>query len=95
MCRISAVILIFVCLTSLCAQGQISGIVLDKKTNSPIEYATIILKQSGKILEGTISNPDGSFLLPISVNGNFNIEIPSWLSEIRNRKRQCQKKYSP
>ena len=46
-----------------------------QKTNSPIEYATIILKQSGKILEGTISKPDGSFLLPISVNGNFNIEI--------------------
>ena len=26
-------------------------------------------------MEGTISNPDGSFLLPISGNGNFNIEI--------------------
>ncbi len=75
MCRTSAVILIFICLTSFCAQGQISGIVLDKNTNSPIEYATIILKQGDKILEGTISNPDGSFLLPISGNGNFNIEI--------------------
>ena len=75
MSRISAVILIFVCLTPLCAQGQISGIVLDKNTNSPIEYATIILKQGGKILEGTISNPDGSFLLPISANGNFSVEI--------------------
>ena len=75
MCRTSAVILIFVCLTSFCARGQISGIVLDKNTNSPIEYATIILKQGDKILEGTISNPDGSFLLPISGNGNFNIEI--------------------
>jgi len=75
MCRINAVILIFVCLRSLHAQGQISGIVLDKNTNSPIEYATIILKQGGKILEGTISNPDGSFLLPISGNGDFDIEI--------------------
>ena len=72
--RISTVILIFVCLTSFCTQGQISGIVLDKKTNSPIEYATIILKQGDKILEGTISNPDGSFLLPISGYGNYNIE---------------------
>ena len=51
MCRISSVILIFVCLTSLCAQGQISGIVLDKNTNSPIEYATIILKQGGDTRE--------------------------------------------
>ena len=75
MCRISAVILIFVCLTSLCAQGQILGIVLDKNTNNPIEYATIILKQGGKILEGTISKPDGSFILTISANGDFIIEV--------------------
>ena len=69
------VILIFVCLTSLCAQGQISGIILDNNTNSPIEYATIILKQDGKILEGTISKPDGSFNLTISANGDFIIEV--------------------
>ena len=66
---------IFIYLISFIVQGQISGTVLDKNTNIPIEYATIILKQDGKILEGTISKPDGSFLLPISANGNFNLEI--------------------
>ena len=60
---------------SFILNGQISGIILDKNTNIPIEYATIILKKDDKVLEGTISKPDGSFLLPITANGNFNIEV--------------------
>ena len=48
---------------------------MNKYTNAPIEYATIILKGDDKILEGTISKPDGSFILPISANGNFIIEV--------------------
>ena len=48
---------------------------MNKYTNVPIEYATIILKGDDKILEGTISKPDGSFILPISANGNFIIEV--------------------
>ena len=71
----SIVLFIFVCLMSFYVQGQISGIILDKNTETPIEYATIILKQMGQILEGTISKSDGSFLLPISSDGNFNVEI--------------------
>lgn len=75
MFRKSKILLIFICLISLCAQGQISGIVMDKNTNNSIEYATIVLKQDGQILEGTISKPDGSFLLPISRGGTFTVEI--------------------
>ena len=48
---------------------------MNKYTNAPIEYATIILKGDDKILEGTISKPDGSFILPISAIGNFIIEV--------------------
>ncbi|MEC7173717.1 MAG: outer membrane beta-barrel protein, partial [Bacteroidota bacterium] len=66
---------IFIYLMSFILNGQISGIILDKNTNIPIEYATIILKKDDKILEGAISKPDGSFLLPITANGNFNIEV--------------------
>ena len=75
MFRKCIVSLILVCLIPFGAQGQISGIVLDKNTDLPIEYASILLKQDGKILEGTISKPDGSFLLPDSVNGKFSLEI--------------------
>ena len=48
---------------------------MNKYTNVPIEYATIILKEDDEILEGTISKPDGSFILPISAKGNFIIEV--------------------
>ena len=66
---------------------------MNKYTNAPIEYATVILKGDDKILEGTISKPDGSFLLPISANGNFIIEVSflGYQTIVRNRKRQCQK----
>ena len=93
MCRKCIVSLIFVCLISFGAQGQISGIVLDKNTDLPIEYATILLKQDGKILEGTISKPDGSFLLPDGGNGKFSLEI-SFLGyeTIETRSVDAQKK---
>ena len=66
---------IFIFFVSFILNGQITGTVMNKYTNVPIEYATIILKGDDKILEGTISKPDGSFILPISANGNFIIEV--------------------
>ena len=53
MCRTSAVIL-FRLFDILLRSGSNLRDVLDKNTNSPIEYATIILKQGDKILEGHI-----------------------------------------
>ena len=66
---------IFIFFVSFILNGQITGTVMNKYTNAPIEYATVILKGDDKILEGTISKPDGSFILPISANGNFIIEV--------------------
>ena len=66
---------IFIFFVSFILNGQITGTVMNKYTNVPIEYATIILKGDDEILEGTISKPDGSFILPISANGNFIIEV--------------------
>ena len=66
---------IFIFFVSFILNGQITGTVMNKYTNVPIEYATVILKGDDKILEGTISKPDGSFILPISANGNFIIEV--------------------
>ena len=57
------------------AKGQISGKVFDNKTDVPIEYANILLKKDSKILEGTISKIDGSFLLPDVGNGKFSLKI--------------------
>jgi outer membrane receptor protein involved in Fe transport len=59
----------------LSARGQIKGVVTDESNNAPIEYATIILKKGGEILDGTISKPDGSFLFLVIPKSAFSIEV--------------------
>ncbi len=56
--------LIFFYFLSFKLQSQITGTVVDKANDIPIEYATIIIKEDNKILDGTISKPDGSFVFP-------------------------------
>ena len=65
----------FLVLATAFLQGQIKGTVIDQKTNLPIEYATIILEQEEQILEGTVSAPNGSFLMPVSNSGTFSIKV--------------------
>lgn len=67
--------LLFFSLISMNIHSQITGIVTDKNTQTPIEYATIILKQGDEVLEGTVSKPDGSFVMPTSVSAPFSIEV--------------------
>jgi hypothetical protein len=45
--------------------GTISGKVFDKSTNQPLEYATIsiISKQSGKTITGTVADAKGGFVI--------------------------------
>jgi ferric enterobactin receptor len=62
----------FILCISLSAQTKtntntiISGKVFDKSTNGPLEYATITLisKQSGKVITGTIADAKGVFGIP-------------------------------
>ena len=75
MCRKFIFSLIFIFLISFYSRGQIKGVVLDKNTDNPIEYASIVLIKDGEILEGAISKPDGSFILPISSSGKFSVKI--------------------
>ncbi|MES2811308.1 MAG: TonB-dependent receptor [Bacteroidota bacterium] len=41
--------------------GTISGKIIEKKTGEPIPYATISVKEDGKIISGGISKDNGSF----------------------------------
>jgi len=41
--------------------GSISGKVIEKKTGEPIPYATVSVKEDGKIISGGISKDNGSF----------------------------------
>ena len=67
--------LIFSLAVSFGVQGQIIGVINDQSSGTPIEYATIILKKGNEVIEGTISKPDGSFIMPVNDSGIFSIEI--------------------
>lgn len=61
---------------SLLAQGKISGKVFDKKSGSPVEYATIAIlnAKDSSMATGTVSEANGSFSVKVS-NGRYIVRI--------------------
>lgn len=56
--------------------GKISGIVMDAKSNLPVEFATIALTDlNGKTLDGTIADAKGKFVIPKIADGTYNVLI--------------------
>src|ERR1035437_3829359 len=56
---------------------KISGKVFDKSTNQPLEYATIsiINKQTGKTVNGSIADAKGAFGIPDVPYGTYKVNI--------------------
>lgn len=42
-------------------QGSITGKIIEKKTNEPIPYASITVKEDGKVVSGAITKENGAF----------------------------------
>lgn len=61
------------------ADGAISGKIVNKSDNSPLDFATIVLLDSkGKSLGiGTESDTDGNFTLPSVADGNYVVKVSS------------------
>lgn len=57
--------------------GEIKGIITDKLTKQPIEYANIVLFQSSdsSMLTGTISSEEGLFILSSIQRGNYYLKV--------------------
>jgi len=57
--------------------GTLSGKVFDKSTNQPLEYATISLisKQSGKTITGTVSDAKGVFVISNIAFDTYQVNI--------------------
>lgn len=55
--------------------GNINGKVLDKTTNSPVPYATIVIKNENQIITGGITDEKGNFIVSKVTLGNYTIEI--------------------
>jgi len=69
--------------------GTVKGIVVDAASENPIEYANILLLNvtDSSLLNGTITNPDGSFLIEKIRPGKYHLEIKfmgynNWRTEI-------------
>jgi hypothetical protein len=57
--------------------GKVSGVVLDAVTNAPVEYATVALlsPQDSSLVTGTVTNPQGQFLLEPVPAGTYRVRI--------------------
>lgn len=60
------------CVYSSFGQGVISGRIFDEVTNQGIEFATILILQTG---QGTISDQDGIFQIPDVVPGFYDVQV--------------------
>lgn len=58
-------------------KGKISGVLKDSLTGQPISYATLSMKKTGKskIINGALSEDDGSFNFTEVTPGDYEIEI--------------------
>lgn len=58
-------------------KGKISGVVIDSTTNLPVSFATISMKKHGrtKIVNGTLSDEDGSFSFTDVNPGKYDLEV--------------------
>jgi len=57
------------------SSGNISGKVVDKRTNEPLPYVTIVVKNNETIVTGGITNDTGNFEISKLVPQKYNIEI--------------------
>lgn len=73
-------ILLFVLLFSANAYSQknkevkVTGHVIDKDVNQPLEYATIAFYQDGEVVNGGITDTEGNFSIDVKA-GTYNIRI--------------------
>jgi outer membrane receptor protein involved in Fe transport len=71
---------IFISITQkLLAQTiKVKGIIIEKNTNQPIEFASvIILKPDSSIVAGALSQANGSFEIALNTTGNYMLKIVS------------------
>ncbi|HLV63784.1 outer membrane beta-barrel family protein [Galbibacter sp.] len=60
---------------TLSKTGTINGIVIDQSLKQPIPYATVAIKTNGNVIQGGITENDGSFTLSNVSIGNYTLEV--------------------
>ena len=57
------------------AQGTLKGTITDKKTNEPLPFVNVIVKQDGKQVHGGTTDFDGVFTIKPLAVGTYDIEV--------------------
>lgn len=70
---ITTLLLLFTAFAVAQAQGTVKGRVLDKTTNSPLEFINVVVRRDGEtaILKGAISDSQGNFNISGLGNGKY------------------------
>ncbi|MDI1304171.1 MAG: carboxypeptidase-like regulatory domain-containing protein, partial [bacterium] len=55
--------------------GSISGKIVDKKSNEPLPYVNIVVKEENKVVTGGITSDKGTFLIKNLALKNYTVEI--------------------
>ena len=59
------------------AQGTMKGTITDKKTNEPLPFVNVVVKQDGKQVQGGTTDFDGIFTIKGLAVGSYDIEVSS------------------
>ena len=59
------------------AQGTMKGTITDKKSNEPLPFVNVIVKQDGKQVQGGTTDFDGVYTIKGLTVGNYDVEVSS------------------
>ncbi len=68
-------LLSFVGITKAENPGVLSGKVTNKATNQPVQYASIVIKDAGKVISGIVADENGSFSIKNLELKKFTLEV--------------------
>ncbi|MFV8346585.1 TonB-dependent receptor domain-containing protein [Flavobacterium sp. ZB4P13] len=57
------------------SSGEISGKIIDKKTNEPLPYVNIVVKENSKVITGGITSDKGTFQIKNLALKDYTVEI--------------------
>jgi outer membrane receptor protein involved in Fe transport len=69
------IVAFFAALSAQAQTGNLTGKVTDKATNTPISYASIVIKEEGKVLTGGITDDNGLFEIKNLAPKKYNVEV--------------------
>jgi outer membrane receptor protein involved in Fe transport len=69
-------ILLVFCTHKVAAQHVITGRVIDQQTESPLAYASVVIKAGDRVIQSTLTNEKGLFVLKCRDVGTYQLTIP-------------------